>query len=380
MTIPLGKRLNKTYQPPSGFGGFDTNYIVGSGEMLIKVRVKIQWLPAENGDNWDVNEQNTFRQKLVDGVKETWSDKWKFRCTVKDFNELVRPIFELEITDNDPHFTFVCHNKQGQAHLRPNDAKVYLFKNDVDGIDERGDPKTLGMSAGGVMAAARKKVENILIPVQNVAVSRDTGVWKVTPDAAADIVIFAREINRIHPDSPRYPLIIEASSGIANKARDMVDAVHKLLKVHGVTNYPITPSPTRTSKKFKNIFSHTPKQDGTVTIRLADDDNAVRQEWVYRYKAAVHEFGHCLGLPDEYEPQYPGRIGTQAHDAWRTLCNSAGVSARPCPKFDASIMSCGWMMYPCHYVTVWDALGKMTGPFIKPNEWKIERGTEPDSL
>src|SRR5215470_19329439 len=141
----------------------------------------------------------------------------------------------------------------------------------------------------------------------------------------------------------------------------MVAAVANFIRGVGVNNtvYPIIESPLKTSRKFTNIFTHTPKPTGTVTISLDNDHAALRQAWHYRYRVAAHEFGHALGLPDEYMDSYHG-IGTQAHDNWRQLCNQAGVPFRPVPKFDASIMSCGWQTYPCHYVTLWHALGQLT--------------------
>jgi hypothetical protein len=234
------------------------------------------------------------------------------------------------------------------------------------------------MSSGGVMAAERRKVEEILAGVGNITVTRANGPWAVADVSAGALNEFANQVKRLDPDSPRYPLIVEATSGLANKANEMVDTVITFLRRRQV-DYPITRSPIITSKKFKNIFTHTPKPTGTVTIRLSDDSVATRSSWFYRYKVAVHEFGHCLGLPDEYQDHYP-TLGTTAHDAWRDLCRDAGVPARPVPKFDASIMSCGWQTYACHYVTVWDALCQLTRDHVAATDWVIERGSQGDYL
>jgi hypothetical protein len=115
----------------------------------------------------------------------------------------------------------------------------------------------------------------------------------------------------------------------------MVAAVNNFLTVQGVNNYPIVQSPIKTSKKFKNIFTHTPKPTGTVTIRADNNDTTVRTNWLYWYKVAVHEFGHCLGLPDER--QMPaGRRRTSLNISRPSQSNEAsGPIANPMHK-DAS--------------------------------------------
>lgn len=291
------------------------------------------------------------------------------------------PVINLVVVaGGNEHFNFICHNKHGQAYLHAGSNAVHLFEHDVKSIDKQpGAVPTVGMSAGGVMGSERRKVEQLLGPVQNITVTRANGPWAVDAGSVAALTLFAQGLARVDSLSPMYPLTIEATSGLVTKAQDMVAAVANFLTAHGVNNYPIVRNPIATSRKFKNIFTHTPKPTGTVTIRLATDDNAVRANWLYRYKVAVHEFGHCLGLPDEYSDSYPA-LGTQAHDEWQRLCAAAGVASRPVPKFDASIMSCGWQTFACHYVTMWDALGALTAGHVQPADWSIERGTAPDVL
>jgi hypothetical protein len=87
---------------------------------------------------------------------------------------------------------------------------------------------------------------------------------------------------------------------------------------------------------------------------------------------AEHEFGHTLGLPDEYVNRTSGALGAK-QTAFDNLARAAGV-APPDRWGDttASQMSAGVDVLPRHYLTVWEALGQMTSPDISRNEWSID--------
>jgi hypothetical protein len=379
MPFPNGADYNAEYAPQGGFGGFHARFVPGTGALTVTTRIRITW--QNDKGPWDPAKQLAFRTKMLAKIPEAWDSKWRFRCTTAGFGGVIAtPAIDLQVVnDGTEHFNFICHNTHGQAYLHAGQNTVHLFENDVLSMDKQpGAARTVGMSSGGVMGSERRKVEQILVPVQNITVQRGTP-WTVAVGSQAALTLFAQNLNRIDPHAPKYPLVIEATSGIAAKAQAMVDAVGNFLTAQGVNNYPIRRSPATGSRKFKNIFTHTPKPTGTVTIRLDNDDNTVRANWLYRYKVAVHEFGHCLGLPDEYQDNYPA-LGTRAHDEWRRLCTAANVPSRPVPKFDASIMSCGWQTFGCHYVTIWDALCALTAGLVAPNEWLVERGTQLDVL
>ena len=78
-----------------------------------------------------------------------------------------------------------------------------------------------------------------------------------------------------------------------------------------------------------------------------------------------------LGLPDEYQNNTTGVLGTQ-QTLYSGLVTAAGV---PGPAVwgvrTSSQMSNGIDVLPRHYVTLWEALGRMTTPDIKQNEWTI---------
>jgi hypothetical protein len=90
-----------------------------------------------------------------------------------------------------------------------------------------------------------------------------------------------------------------------------------------------------------------------------------------RYSVGEHEFGHLLGLPDEYQDNTTGRLGT-AQTNYMALVTGAGVQGPAVwGVHTSSVMSAGVDVLPRHYVTLWEALGRMTAPDIAQNEWEI---------
>ncbi|TMQ20076.1 MAG: hypothetical protein E6J91_04785 [Deltaproteobacteria bacterium] len=89
-----------------------------------------------------------------------------------------------------------------------------------------------------------------------------------------------------------------------------------------------------------------------------------------RYSVSEHEFGHMLGMPDEYANATSGPLaGVQTkYDA---LVTSAGLQATTYGQNTSSQMSAGVDVLPRHYVTLWEALGKMTAPTLTQADWSL---------
>jgi hypothetical protein len=103
-----------------------------------------------------------------------------------------------------------------------------------------------------------------------------------------------------------------------------------------------------------------------------------RGERQYEYNVASHEFGHLLGLPDEYE----NPVADSHSDAdikakatvkrnYLVLCQRAGVVPPTFPSHTSSMMSDGMTMMQWHFVTIWEALVHMTGHYIDEGDWSI---------
>ena len=89
------------------------------------------------------------------------------------------------------------------------------------------------------------------------------------------------------------------------------------------------------------------------------------KRWHSDFIVSAHEFGHCIGIPDEYLDYsgYNNLIIRNSQPTWDTLCNAAhaNVALRNWhSQFNESIMSIGTTVYPAHAATMWAAVDEMT--------------------
>ena len=144
------------------------------------------------------------------------------------------------------------------------------------------------------------------------------------------------------------------------------------------------------------------KQFSSYRNKVLGSINAFPQ---YFQQPIVHEYGHMLGLPDEYmcaSAGYVGIVGAQGYakdtaeerDAMvnnttsnqqsltagieRTqvefvkLCREFGVVPPPFGRSNPNIMSSGTHFQPCHGVTVAHALWRMTRNYANMSDWSID--------
>jgi hypothetical protein len=370
----------------SHYGGFHA--ILQGSTLRVTVKIFWKWLNTkpghpDPGSPWEHAERDKYQRSAEASIMEVWSRKWKFRSG----REIVEPVIVLERADESTaDFTFNVHNVHGGAGLKPSEKAVDLYKNDAT-MSDHWDGDKREASGTAVMMNEYDRIAKLIkresggqdeFPVN---LEKAGGRWTVAATSRAALTRLGNALEALSPRAYKPPLILNTASGSGTKAQGQARAVDDFLS-RLVRRYPIRANARTTSRKFRVPFS-SHSSTGSATIALpafgSPEYLASRRDWFFRYRVVDHEFGHCLGLPDEYMDNYGGSIGTASHDSWRALCGRAGVPANivstgPGGK-NRSIMSCGWVTNACHYVTLWDALSRETG-----KDWEIIRGTETDTI
>lgn len=134
----------------------------------------------------------------------------------------------------------------------------------------------------------------------------------------------------------------------------------------------ITSNPQAVSKASLTSESGKP-------VDLQAQNLGLQLESVIHYNVMAHEFGHMIGLPDEYENPTFSEKGTPAQNAkvihkngTLKLAERARVAYAPFGEYTESIMSRGTVVHRHHFVTVWEALVAMTKGYVAPDEWEIQ--------
>ncbi|MGC2660875.1 MAG: hypothetical protein WA324_23210 [Bryobacteraceae bacterium] len=115
-----------------------------------------------------------------------------------------------------------------------------------------------------------------------------------------------------------------------------------------------------------------------IPVTMEAGNLGIARDGVIHYNVMAHEFGHMIGLPDEYENPQRSPTATQAQNAKAihkegtlALAQKCRIAYSPFGPFTESIMSRGSNVLKCHFVTVWQALTIMTKDFVEEEEWEI---------
>ena len=202
------------------------------------------------------------------------------------------------------------------------------------------------------------------------------GVWSINAAALANLNAFCTAVAATPAWLGQPHLIIHATSGSQDKLTSMISIVESYVRARGVTG-AIGRDPTKTRRNFRVPFT-AHATAANVRIEIADTQAMVRN-WQSLYCVAAHEFGHCIGLPDEYL-DYGGFANLaiqQSQPRWNQLCSALQADVAPRDwhgQFNESMMSIGDRLYPAHAVTLWRALDDMTqlAPnLMAPHSWAV---------
>ena len=374
---------------PKTGGRFDAQ-IVGSD---IKITHKFglindatKPLAEDEFDQWKVRFHNLITQH--------WEGKYSFRrgtttVTPKFFHD-----FEEDDTNMaDAHYVIRVRDSMGGSEL-VSSKPAQMFT----------DLKDKGLyfpMASNLVGASVKPTNSSILIAQSLPTLFpfyvDTYGGTMKPQTQATVGNLARQVAGAQPALKVYV------TGYGNSKTASRTAVLNLLRNSGLTNVS-----ARESKKFlkpstwgKASQSRDSGRTDYVKISLKEDMDVslLQNSALYTYPAAVvHEFGHMLGLKDEYacmsdkaasklvkldfiDASEKDRYLNMHTNAARTetpevakeqaafvkYCKEAGVAPTTFGHHTTSIMSAGSEFHPCHFVTIWAALVQLSGH----NDWAI---------
>jgi outer membrane protein OmpA-like peptidoglycan-associated protein len=381
------------FRPSAGYGKFDAYYWPRLSLMAAIVKMKFNYIQADNtplpptlvsmvasGQDisryfWTDAQKREFARDYVQRVSDRWSFSHVFHSTKSCWPFIARPHVTPRVVEDvaDAHFNVTVHKSAGP------------------GIDYRSafgarNPGTPGWRGTGDLYSSDVWENSDFNSVQ-VARSERQRLERAVAAASVSPVLFLQNSAVIQPPygarlrtlaaamlakSPSDPAIPVVCSGFASAeggrvhnerlARQRAEAVAGELRGAGVVQPLVVSSRGPVGA---------PNEAVNRKVEIAPSTTFESSYAGNRYSVGEHEFGHALGLPDEYVNRTTGDLGVK-QQAFADLARQAGV-APPDRWGDttSSQMAAGVDVLPRHYLTIWEALGHLTAPDITRNEWSI---------
>ena len=381
------------FRPSAGFGKFDAHYWPWLSLMLAVVKMRFRFVEAEDTPPplmlwvmslagmdirpyfWSEAQKRQYERDYVARVNRQWSLRHTFHSAKPCWPFLAVPLVTPWVVRDvrDAHFDVVVHKMSSPTASRTSSFSA-------------GNPGTAGWRGTGELDEndVREKRDHFS---QQVAREERHRIERAIRALNVSSVYFARDraeirspfddrlralAEALHARSPGAPPIPITLNGYASSEgrRDhnlrlslrRAQAVARTLREAGV------PQPLL-------VVALGPRgMAGDINNRKVDIVPSRAFETRYagnRFLPAGHEFGHALGLPDEYVNRTSGLLGDK-QQAFVHLAQQAGVS--PPDRWGdltSSVMSVGVDVLPRHYLTLWEALGHMTQPDIRREQWRI---------
>jgi hypothetical protein len=373
--------------PSIGIGKFDAKYKPASGVMAVRVKIHFDFVQADNtpssarpdkkGDAkyfWSKAQKSQYIRKFISQVSERWSAKHVMHSTKPNWTEFsAEPHIKVVKTKDkaNAHFAVTVHKSPGPGiDYKSSVNNEHLLNpaaqptGDFWQSDNRREPD---FNSRSVAHDERKRLEEALTAARADRIVFEPGMAELSGAAAGHLAGFARRANQANPSAPLIPITVKgtASEPAAGAdataqtklAKDRADAVAAALHKAGIRQ-PVRAKASRPSGT---------QNHAKVAI-------ATHFETTYesnRYSVSEHEAGHLLGNPDEYSNAKTGPLA-DVQKKWSALVRSAGLSVPTFGDDTSSQMADGVDVLPSHYITLWEALGKMTAPDIKRHQWSLK--------
>ena len=371
--------IGGAYSPPTGISKFDGVYDDTANTFTVTVKGLVEYATPIGKANWTGGRRTTFLDTFRDGVNNTWSRKFYLKNGAGD---RVLPTIAFNSVANNQHMrvtvqagvaapelaAFVTTSSGmglfaagldvmgGNLILRLDEGTVLPYNQLIPPVT----PETLGAHASQIEAYTESHARaTAALPSGGGHIEFSNGSSTVSHEIRLEIAKTIRYAKQTYlMGQKRIPLEVigyRNSSEAANVSMDRANAVAAEVRTLGQFDAHMIAAVDGGSKYFGHRY---------VKVRPLSLPQIMAR---VQYTAAIHEFGHCIGLPDEYR-LYPGMSVEGAHAAYDLLCRNNDLTHPRYPEKHDSIMSTGMRLYPAHYVTVLDCLQQITGD----TSWRVD--------
>jgi hypothetical protein len=376
------------YVPSTGRGKFDCAYSPRQSVLDVTIKFQMNFVTEKGEAPFTPEEQTRLQQALRDGVPRYWNDKCTLTCVRGGWTNIVaRPRFRVLFTDApQAHFRMLISRPPAEAALLPSELR-----------DCRGFVSIRQVTDGPASQDTAQLRDYHLqdfshtLGASSIAGNERKRIAKLVDDAGLGLITFA-------DDSDALPTATQSSLNLlAARIKQRVGGTHLVPLV--ITPISASAEPTASAlatrrgetvraflaaRAIGNPLVVKARTGGAAPgVSFAPDpsfEDDPLQRATLDYNTAAHEFGHMIGLPDEYENPEEGANakadpGNTAKAIVKrnflALTQRARVSAPTFPSHTVSMMSDGMTVMAWHYVTVWEALGTLTKDYLAPSDWVI---------
>lgn len=386
--------------PSTGIGKFNAKYFPANGMMPVTVKIHFNFVNADNtpgfidqmrrrlrGENldrffWTQAEKRQYADDFVTRVQERWSNQHTMRATKPCWTEFFAIPFVTPQTTEDvagAHYNVTVHKSSGPGI----DYKSAVHNENL--LNPAAQPtadmwssditQSPNFRSTQIATQERQRIESALMATAATPVLFGRNRAIVDNAVKSSLRTFAAALNQANPSAPLIPIDLagSASSG-GNPAHNMTLSQQRADSVRAVLQSAGIRQPVRSVGTGQ---TGAPNDPANRKVNISVDHVFETTYASNRYSVSEHEFGHMIGLPDEYSNAGPPGPTLAANPLGNVQANYSGLlttAGLTVPTFGqdtSSQMSAGVDVLPRHYLTLWEALGRMTTPDLMQGDWSI---------
>jgi hypothetical protein len=426
-----GKFSVTNWSPLTGIGLFDANYNVATGEMIITIKVCITF--SDFNQKWNEIEKGEWQKNLFEIVSKFWTDRYLLQCTREGWSEFVVQVkVNLELAPKTDAHVDIQVRKTMPDEPTSGGGVGWSAKPPLLSIDDKTIyPKDQLKQREAIFNLRMVQMGEAIRDHQVGFIPFNKDSSELNSETKMKLMKFARFINRISTNDIRgIQLVVYGHTAGSDSFMKMglgkrrAQAVASALDTALGDNVSVFVTDSDSSKAglkssilktltdfHKRAVTSTSIQGVCISVRVP---KAVSHAAEKNYIVICHEFGHMLGLPDEYMGALHPLLTERANadnmisktfqraikdgdpEQWqdshkRIRGQQAGMAEMlryntdvRSPTFltqtevidstmvaTSSIMHSGMEVMPAHYLTVWSCLAEMTWDHLPPTAWKI---------